>query len=179
MSIYPKWHTRLFPDSILKTENPKAIIEDVSHTNSILKVYISWAQDIAQLKSGDGLVMYRTAEQGKSAEYSSVATSLCMVTEVKSVIGFSDEKTFIDELLPYSVFTKNELVDFFNDRNRSNMFVIKMLYNVALPKRPIRKALIENGVIGREDRPTFLNLGKPQLKNLLNIGEVYEGIVIY
>lgn len=179
LSVYPKWHTRLFPDSVLKTEDPKSIIEDVSHTNSILKVYISWATDISHLKSGDGLVMYRTAEQGKTAEYSSVATSLCMVTEVKSVSDFASVDNFVNDLLPYSVFTRDELVGFFNNPNSSNMLVIKMLYNVALPKRPIRKSLIENGVIDRNDRPTFLGLSKTQLQKLLAIGSMYEGIVIY
>lgn len=179
LSIFPKWHTRLFPDSILKTENPKSIVEDVSYTNSILKVYISWATDINLLKKGDGLIMYRTAEEGKYAEYSSVATSLCMVTEVKPASNFNNVDEFIKEILPYSVFTHNELINYFNNKDNKKMFVIKMLYNIALPKRPIRKYLIENDIIDRNDRPSFLKLNKSKLQRILTIGDVYEGIVIY
>ena len=178
LSIYPEWHTRLFPDSILITEDPNSIIKDVSHTNSILKVYISWAPDVTHLKKGDALVMYRTAEQGKRAEYSAVATSLCMVLDAKPVSAFSSASEFVHELLPYSVFTQKELLGFYNQGNK-NMVAIKMLYNVALPKRPIRKELIEEGIIEREVRPTFLSISKQQLQTLINIGGVYEGIVIY
>lgn len=39
LSIYPKWHTRLFPDSILRNEDA-SIVEDISHTNRIHKVYL-------------------------------------------------------------------------------------------------------------------------------------------
>ena len=37
LSIYPKYHSIMFPDSILTTEN-KNIIRDVSYTNSIHKI---------------------------------------------------------------------------------------------------------------------------------------------
>lgn len=39
LSIYPKYHSIMFPDSILTTEN-KNIITDVSYTNSIHKIYV-------------------------------------------------------------------------------------------------------------------------------------------
>ena len=34
LSLYPVWHTRLLPDSILKSEDA-SIVTDISHTNSI------------------------------------------------------------------------------------------------------------------------------------------------
>lgn len=36
-----------------------------------------------KLKYGDVVVLYRTAEDGKHAEYSAVATSVCVVESVK------------------------------------------------------------------------------------------------
>lgn len=64
LAIYPKFHTQLFPDSILTTES-SSIIHDVSHTNSIHKVYISKIQMLGNLKKGDIVVIYRTADEGK------------------------------------------------------------------------------------------------------------------
>ncbi|TDY42230.1 hypothetical protein BX592_12239 [Paraburkholderia rhizosphaerae] len=40
LSLKPEWHTRLLPDSILKTETAD-IVQDISHTNSIHKVYLT------------------------------------------------------------------------------------------------------------------------------------------
>lgn len=52
LSLYPQWHSRLLPDSLLKTESA-SILQDVSHTNSIHKIYLAAMQGIDQLKRGD------------------------------------------------------------------------------------------------------------------------------
>ncbi|WP_435966701.1 hypothetical protein [Raoultella ornithinolytica] len=68
LGIYPKWHTRLFPESILRNEN-ESIIEDVSHTNSIHKVYLTKMHGVPQLRAGDNLLIYRTSDgQGSARE---------------------------------------------------------------------------------------------------------------
>lgn len=59
--IYPKYHSIMFPDSILTTEN-KNIITDVSYTNSIHKIYVCTMEQVENLKYGDIVVLYRTAE---------------------------------------------------------------------------------------------------------------------
>lgn len=82
LSIYPKYHSSMFPDSILKTEDA-SILSDVTYTNSIHKTYVSRMKDTLKLSRGDILVVYRTAEDGKAAEYNSVATSICVVEEIK------------------------------------------------------------------------------------------------
>ena len=71
LSIYPKYHTRMFPDSKLTTEK-EHIIEDISVTNSIEKIYLSAAYGLEKCKSRDVIVIYRTAEYGKKAIFSSV-----------------------------------------------------------------------------------------------------------
>jgi hypothetical protein len=101
-----------------------------------------------------------------------------MVVDTKLVSDFKDVDEFVKKLLPYSVFTEEDLRGFYSNNRRNNMVAIKMLYNVALPKRPIRKKLIEENVISEDERPTFLKLDKDKLNKLLAIGEVYEGIVI-
>ncbi len=40
LAIYPEFHSAFLPDSILNNENHD-IVQDVSHTNSIHKIYIS------------------------------------------------------------------------------------------------------------------------------------------
>lgn len=50
LSIYPKYHTELFPDSKLRTEK-NHIIKDLSHTNCIEKVYLSGGYNITDYKT--------------------------------------------------------------------------------------------------------------------------------
>ncbi|MCZ2221993.1 hypothetical protein NUW87_11590, partial [Corynebacterium pilbarense] len=53
-------------DSILKNEDPVLLIKDTSHTNSIHKIYLTAMEGTDRLKTGDTLVIYRTASDGKS-----------------------------------------------------------------------------------------------------------------
>lgn len=42
------------------------LIQDVSETNSIYKIYLCWMQGTRNLKAGDKLIIYRTSdEEGK------------------------------------------------------------------------------------------------------------------
>jgi hypothetical protein len=63
LGIYPEFHTRLFPDSKLRTESDD-LIRNVAHTNSISKVYIGWSQSIARLQPGAGRHGGRLPDQG-------------------------------------------------------------------------------------------------------------------
>ena len=83
LSLYPQWHTRLLPDSKLHTESPD-IVKDVSHTNSIHKVYLAGMKGIEQLRRGDLLLIYRTGDGKGPAHYRAVATSICTVEEAVS-----------------------------------------------------------------------------------------------
>lgn len=56
--IYPKYHTELFPDSILRTEST-LVVENKPHRNAINKVYISHSHE-RDLNTGDLIVFYRT-----------------------------------------------------------------------------------------------------------------------
>ena len=53
--IKPKYHTELFPDSILRTESPTDFIESRPNRNAISKVYVTRAIE-RNLHSGDALV---------------------------------------------------------------------------------------------------------------------------
>lgn len=141
LAIKPEWHTKLFPDSMLTNESYDSV-QDVSYTNSISKSYICFMSDVAKLAPGDIIVIYRMKDDQGPAEYRSVVTSICSVESVRSKSSFADFEAFLAYCLPFSVFTKPELFNWWN--NNKVVFAIKMLYDVALTKRLIRKTLIED-----------------------------------
>lgn len=177
ISLYPQWHSRLLPDSILKNEDPVQLIKDTSHTNSIHKIYLTAMKGCEQLKMGDTLVIYRTATENSSAEYSSVATSICVVEEVKNINEFKTLDEFMKYTLSYSIFSKEELERFF--RSKKYPVIIRFTYNIALNKRIIRKNLIEDIGIKRDQYWGFVKLTESQYRNILLRGEVSENLAIH
>ncbi|UQZ34583.1 N-acetyltransferase [Paenibacillus sp. PK3_47] len=129
LGIYPEFHTRLFPDSILNNESFD-VIEDVSYTNSIHKVYLS-GNPVTIMRPGDIVVIYRTTDRPGQARFRSVATSICVVEEVRRIRNFGDVGEFLSYCKPYSVYTEEELLTQFEIKK----YVIKMTYNLALTRR--------------------------------------------
>lgn len=168
LSIYPKYHSVLFPDSILTTEN-KNIITDVSYTNSIQKVYVCSMGQVEALKYGDIVIIYRTAEYGKSAEYSAVATSVCVVEEIKKQDEFVSFEEFYKYVSKYCVFEKNNLRYRFD---RGGCKAIKMTYNAAMKKRIVRHDLIEEIGLERNQYWGFFELTDEQFQTIVCRGEV-------
>lgn len=168
LSIYPKYHSIMFPDSILTTEN-KNIITDVSYTNSIHKIYVCTMDQVENLKYGDIVVLYRTAEYGRSAEYSAVVTSICVVEDVKKQNEFSCFEDFYEYASKYSVFDKNDLHYWYN---RGGCKAIKMTYNGALKKRIVRHDLIEEIGLERNQYWGFFELTNEQFKKIALKGDV-------
>lgn len=175
LAIYPKYHSIMFPDSILNNESVN-ILEDISYTNSIHKVYVT-TMPVNRTTRGDILVMYRTKTINQSAEYTSVATSICVVEEVKAQNEFEDFEKFYSYASAYSVFDKDDLRDWYN---KGGCYTIKMTYNAALSKRLIRKKLIEQIGIDKERklRWSFFPLTDDQFNQIIEEGGVSEGIII-
>ncbi len=175
LSIYPKYHTSMFPDSKLTTEKDH-IVQDISHTNSIHKVYICRMKNIEHIKKGDILVIYRTKEENKSAKYNSVITSICTVEEYKNIKEYNTFDEFEKDISKYSVFKKQELIEFYNTKRYPH--IIKMVYNIALPKRIIRK----DGIPLLDPNNTaywgFLPIEDTTFVKLLKMGEVNENFII-
>lgn len=173
LSIYPKYHSVMFPDSILTTEN-KNIITDISHTNSIHKIYVC-TMGVDVLKYGDVIVLYRTAEYGRSAEYSAVATSLCTVEEVRMQSDFSSFNDFFKYANQYSVFDRDDLHYWYQ---RGGCKAIKMTYNMALKKRIVRHDLIEKIGMDRNAYWGFMQISDAQFEEIIRKGEVNSQIII-
>jgi L-amino acid N-acyltransferase YncA len=177
LSIQPKYHTQLLPDSILRTEQFETV-KDLSHTNSIRKVYICFMAAVENLRPGDILVMYRTkpdVEKG-SAEYLSVATSIGVVADFKHASDFPTVEDFIGYCEPFSVFDQSDLRDWFKSGRKTK--VIKFTYNIAMTRRLIRKRLIEEVGLERDQYWGFFELSDPQFREILRLGGVDENLVI-
>lgn len=168
LSIYPKYHSVMFPDSILTTEN-KNIITDVSYTNSIHKIYVCTMEQVEGLKYGDIVVLYRTAESGRSAEYSAVATSICVIEDVKRQDEFKSFEDFYNYACKYSVFQRRDLHYWYE---RGGCKAIKMTYNAALKKRIVRHDLIEEIGLERDQYWGFFELTDRQFLKIVQRGGV-------
>lgn len=143
VSIYPEYHTELFPDSILNTESPLNFIENKPNRNAIRKVYISRAIN-RNMKSGDIIVFYRTAPKGEIAKYRSVTTTIGVVQSV--ITDIDSEERFLELCRKRSVFSEKELLKHWNHK-KTRPFIVNFLYVYSFPKRMNLDALIHAGVI--------------------------------
>jgi hypothetical protein len=174
LALYPEWHTRLLPDSILRTETSD-IVKDISHTNSIHKVYLAAMRGMENLKRGDILLIYRTSDGQGSAYYRAVATSICVVEEYLDIRSFNSQDDFMKYCRPYSVFTENELSDLW--RTKKYHHVLRFTYNIALKKRIIRGDLI-NEIGLNSDYWGFMQLNERQFISIAKKGLVNESLVV-
>ncbi|MDI6796820.1 MAG: hypothetical protein QMD09_07740 [Desulfatibacillaceae bacterium] len=175
LSLYPKWHTRLLPDSILKTEQSD-IIEDISHSNSIHKVYLAAMKGMENLKRGDIIVIYRTSDEEGHAHYRSVVTSICVLEEYKNIREFEDKADFLRYCQPYSIFTERELIDLWKFKRYKH--IIRFMYNIALKKRPTRQVLLDEIGLDQNAYFGFLKLTRAQLKQIVEKGKINESLIV-
>ncbi|OLG31417.1 GNAT family N-acetyltransferase [Xanthomonas oryzae] len=175
LSLRPAWHTRLLPDSILRTES-QDIVQDVSHTNSIHKVYLAAMKGTEQLKPKDVLVIYRTAPQGGQPWFESVATTIGVVEESRHIDSFASRDEFKAYCSPYSIFTNEELDGCWKNKKYPNIF--KFTYNVALKKRPNRARLVEDVGLSKDAYCGFMPLTFDQLRHIAQLGEIDESLIV-
>lgn len=175
LAIMPDYHTHLFPDSILKSEVKYDLIQDVSETNSIYKIYVCWMKGVNGLKQGDKLVIYRTTDNQGPAAYRSVCTSVCTVCEIKRVTDFSNVDEFVKYTNRYSVFSEDDLRKWY--KSKPNFTVIKMLYNIAFTKKVINKVMKEQVGINPKYWG-FFKLEDTQFEKILKLGEIDEHYIV-
>lgn len=174
LGIRPEFHTKLFPDSKLFNEKFD-VIRDVSHTNSITKIYIAKMYSMAPLKPNDNLIIYRTKDDKGSARYRSVATTICTVIDNRRMTSFSTYEDLKEYCKNYSIFSDEDLKSFFSDSKK--YFVVKMLYNVSLNKRIIQGRLIDE--IGLNPSYWgFAHLTTNQFKSIVDLGEINKSYLL-
>lgn len=175
LAIYPEFHTRMFADSKLKTEQ-NDILQDCSESNSIHKIYITSMNGVEKLKSGDILIIYRTRDgKAKNANYSAVVTSLCIVEEYKDIKDFLNQDDFLQYCSQHSIFTKNELIKIYHEKKYRK--IIKMTYNISFKKRIILDAL-RRILINEPSYWGFFELSDTHFREILKEVEVNDRIII-
>jgi len=174
LAIYPEYHSNLFPDSILHTESPD-LLQDVSHTNTIHKVYVGGVP-LTRMKPRDVIIPYRTTDIPGRARYRSVATSVCVIEEVRSRKQLGTADALVTFAKEHSVFDEPELRDLF--AAGKPLYAVKMTYNLALPKRPNREALLEDVGVSEQPRWQLRELSRNQFERIIELGEVDEGLIV-
>lgn len=174
LGIWPKYHLQLFPDSILLNEQAD-MIQDLSHTNSINKIYLANMQGLSSLKPGDVVVIYRTKDDQGPAYYRSVATSLCVIEKVQNIKEFTTEEEFVKYCRPFSVFTDPELRKLYQTKRYP--VLLRFTFNASLRKRPNMKELMEE--IGlQSDYWGFFEISHDQFKAIAKWGEISESTIV-
>jgi len=123
LPIYPKYHTNLLPDSQLNRERHVDFIDNVAHRYALQKVYVTWGMK-SDVKVGDVVVFYRMGESYPK-KYSSVMTTIGIIDEI--LTAFSSEEEYMSHCENRSVFTKEELKQFWRE-HRYNLCVVKFIY---------------------------------------------------
>ncbi|HLK31142.1 MAG TPA: PIN domain-containing protein [Puia sp.] len=137
--IYPEYHTELFPDSILRTEDKNSYLDSEPHRNSISKSYISHSRE-RNLSSGDVIIFYRTG-----GIYQGVATTIGIVENV--ILNIQNEEELIKLCRKRTVLKEDELKKFWNRYRTNKPFIVNFLYAYSFRKRPNLKQLMQLGVI--------------------------------
>lgn len=176
--IWPQYHTKLLPDSILNNEQTHEYKDNKPHMNAIEKVYISRSYN-RNLNRGDNIVFYRTKTPGSNALYSSVITTIGVVMNVYDNIKSLDE--FKQICRKKSVMSEQELEEFWNYPSKLRPFVVEFLYTYSLPTPKINLSrLIKEGIISDiESVPRgFELLSQDKVNKILEISRADESFII-
>jgi hypothetical protein len=139
VSIYKKYHTSLFPDSILKKECPDDFSDNEPFRNAISKVFVSRSIN-KNLNPGDIIIFYRTG-----GYYEAVITTIGIVENVHTNIQSLDQFTRLCR--KRSVFSQQELKEQWEFKPTYRPFIVNFLYAYSFPKRLNLKRLIDLGII--------------------------------
>ena len=162
ISIRPEYHTDLFPDSILRGENP-ADFDEAPHRNAISKSYISLSP-LKELKSGDAIVFYRTGGIHKG-----VCTTVGIVEEV--MLDIKREEDLIEITNKRTVYNQDDLKNLFK-RSLSlpkeyRVFVINFLFAGTLKKKLNLEELKKRKIVDNGPR-SIVKISKESFGSLIN-----------
>lgn len=174
LSIWPKYHVRMFGDVSLQSEK-NIPVPDTTSINTIEKIYLSKSPVVSDMRLGDRVVIYRTSDGQSSARYRSVVSSICTVVEVKNLSSFQDKNDFLAYVKGRSVFSQDELEDFWASRRFP--WVISLLFNFPFDRYPTRGELLDRHLIP-EGRLTCTSISDDNFRNIIGLGGVDEGYII-
>lgn len=176
LAIYPDYHTALLPDSVLHNEQ-YPLIEDKSYSNGIYKVYVGAYSTFSACKPGDPIIIYRTSDDVSPAFYRSVITSLCVIEDVRKAASFGSFDKFAHYCASFSIFDEQKLYSKY-DGQYNKLYAIKMSYNLAFPKKVMRKDLLAANIIGKKQYIGFVPLSDEKFFHALKLGSVNASYII-
>ena len=164
LPIEARYHTALLPDFKLHTENEVDFMGKDPEKYALQKVYISFSYK-RNMNPGDIVIIYRNGTTPNRKGYESVLSTIGVIDELH--FNFSTKDEFISCCENRSVFSRDELEDFWN-RKRKNLLVIKFLFVKSLTKKLTLSYLWNNGYIlhGQGPRP-FTEISNEQFSKLL------------
>ncbi|WP_319558305.1 hypothetical protein [Thiomicrorhabdus sp.] len=174
LAIYPEFHTRMFPDSILNNESYD-LLRDTAESNTVSKIYLAKMDCITHMSPGDVVLIYRTGDGLAPARFRAVVTSICVVEEIRDIAQFSSEEMFMKYCHKGSVFTDKELQYFYRTKKYPN--IIKMTYNLALKKRVTNGTLIDQVGLNPNYWGCF-HITSLQLQSILHLGQANERLLM-
>ena len=171
VAIMPKYHTYLLPDSKLSREVYRNIHMPVEY--AINKYYISASGFKAKPKIGDNIVFYRMKDDIIPAKYSSVITTLGIVTNIYSPNNIEQLLSIVKNK---TVYTESEIKDYYTPRMK-NTYVIEFAYVSTLENKLNLQECLNNGILFEPPRGVeYIN--KEQFAKIIELGGVDNSILI-
>lgn len=169
LPIFPQFHTDLFPDSILNTEDPNDFHDYMAHRYALQKVYVSWA-DLSIVFPGDIALIYRMGDYPPK-KYTSVLTSIVVIDQIWS--RFRSQDDFLASCQNRSVFSSEVLIDFWKKHGSNPFFsVIKLIFVKSLLKKPTLQTLYDLKIVEEPFGPRpMTEISNQQFESLLKISQ--------
>lgn len=168
VAIKPHYHLYLLPDSILNRESYKDIHMPVEY--AIKKYYISRGGFLEKPKIGDNIVFYRTKQEPIPAKYSSVLTTIGLVT---NVIIPKNSEDLCKIVKNKSVYSEEELRTSYNN----NTYIIEFVYITTLKQKLNNNICMINNIF--EENPISVSkITKDQFNKIIELGDVDTYFII-
>ncbi len=166
------WHDTLFPFSELMRTDQE--VEEMAAANGITKVYIGTPISSLHHGVGEPVIIYRISDK-EPKKYHSVATSYCVITDVKTIKSNWNYLMSLAEFLKYvgnkSVFTRDELIRTYNKRS-PNLVMFEMTYNGVFGKgHNVNQNDLKNSGLWFDMHPYLFQYSKEQFINILRMGD--------
>ena len=162
LPIFPKYHTDLFPDMILKNENMHLYQENKAHRYAIEKIYLTGSWDI-KAKPGDVVLIYRTGERWPKRN-SSVVSGMAIIQDI---VKTGSVEECIEICKNRSIFSEAEIVQ----EHASRPTVVKLLDYIPFRNKVKLYQLYDNGIVPDGSGPrSFESLSKEEYEIIYEIG---------
>ena len=161
LPIEPEYHTDLFPDLILSTEDQTLYNEDKAHRYALEKVYVSGVRKV-DARPGDFLLIYRKGNRWPK-KYSSAVTGIVIFEEA---IFPKTLEEYLKVCKNITIFSEQQLKEFYN--RRQYRCIIKLIDYKGFDNVVILDELIKMGIVGPDSGPRqFDPISKYQYCNII------------